>query len=283
MSDDIVLTGESLPTNVINTPATETNVAPEPEVTPAPEPEKIEEVAPKTYTEDEVKAIRDAEGAKTRQKYERKMEKQRIEAETRAKVTQEFLSSPVPAPDEPSPDNYTDYNVYLKDLARHEVKLELLEQQKADEANKRNQQYASENERKQTRNAEIIERGNTKYEDFEDMPSKTAEHLSSKGLSFKAPMVDTLLEAENAQDIVHYLYMNLEEAERIAKLSPYGQAKEIGKLEDKLLQKPKPKPSNTPAPINPVEGSASFAKKLEDMSYTEMLERDKKRQARYMR
>ncbi|WP_460993925.1 hypothetical protein, partial [Staphylococcus aureus] len=74
--------------------ATPEEVAPESVETPEAETENQEAVAPKTYTEDEVKALKDAEAAKIRNKYERKLEKQRIEAEIRAQVEIEHKSQP---------------------------------------------------------------------------------------------------------------------------------------------------------------------------------------------
>lgn len=86
------------------------------------------------------------------------------------------------------------------------------------------------------------------------------------------PLAFAIMEAENGPDIAHHLATNTAEARRIAALPPLSAAREIGKLEAKLLAEPaKPKtPSNAPVPIKPVGGSASpSTKKLSEMTQSE--------------
>jgi hypothetical protein len=255
------------------TPTTEPIVAPESTDTPTDEPVIEEAVATKTYTEEELKAQLDAEAAKIRNKYERKLEKARIEQETRAKVMQEVATRDA-SDSEPKVEDYDNYADYIRDLTRWEIKSEReMEAQAKVQASKQ-----SEQQRKDERFAEITEKGNEKYPDFEDMPAQTADLLKTKGLAFKSAMVDTLIETENAADIVHYLYTNPDEAERIAKLPAYGQAKEIGKLEDKLLNATPKKPiSKAPAPITPVgTGKASNDSLNDELPIEEWLARRNK-------
>jgi len=96
------------------------------------------------------------------------------------------------------------------------------------------------------------ERGAEKYDDWHE---KVGE------LQPTAPFVAALMEADNGDDIAHYLGSNPKEAERIAKLPPLAQVREIGKLEAKLLATP-PKaaaPSKAPAPIAPLKGTGNTA------------------------
>jgi hypothetical protein len=59
-------------------------------------------------------------------------------------------------------------------------------------------------------------------------------------------------------EILYHLGQNPAEAKRIAQLSPLSQAKEIGKLEDKLSSNPPAKKtSSAPAPISPVNGKGT--------------------------
>jgi len=77
-------------------------VTPETTETPSVADEKKEEAAAsKTFTEDEVKAQLDAEAAKIRNKYERKMERLRIESETRTKILNEQQQQVVGASEKP--------------------------------------------------------------------------------------------------------------------------------------------------------------------------------------
>jgi hypothetical protein len=92
-----------------------------------------------------------------------------------------------------------------------------------------------------------------------------------------------MIESDQSADIVYHLAKNPEEAKRIAALPAYAQAKEIGKLEDRLSAKKPIKVSNAPEPIKPVDGGKNFTKKLEDMTIDEMIEHDRKRGAKYIR
>jgi hypothetical protein len=264
------------------TPATEQSVAPESSATPADVPENPEAVAPKTFTEDELKAQLDAEAAKIRNKYERKLEKERIAAETRAQVLQEVAAKPVPKDDEPRVEDFTDYGDYLKAAARYEVKQELAQERANQQEQESKRSYEKENARREQLAEKLTENGYAKYPDFEEVAESTGDLLRSKGLKFSNAMMGALYEADNSHDIVYHLGKNLEEAERIASLPAYAQAKEIGKLEAKLAEKKPIKTSNAPDPIKPIEGGKNLTKKLEDMSYEEMLEHDRKRGARYL-
>lgn len=248
----------------VEAPATEPSVAPESTETPTDEPENDEAAAPKTYTEEEVKALRDAEAAKIRNKYERKLEKARIEAETRAQVMQEVTAKQA-TQDAPREEEFADYADYLKAVARYEVKQELAQEREQ----QRNQEAQRSQQTEQARKAELeealMEKGTNKYPDFEEVAEGTGELLRAKGLKFSQAMLGALLEADNSQDIVYHLGKSPEEAERIARLPAYAQAKEIGKLEEKLNAAPKKQISKAPAPITPVStGKASNDSALTD-------------------
>ena len=115
---------------------------------------------------------------------------------------------------------------------------------------------------------EKVARADTKYEDFD-------EKVGS--LQPNNPLLAAIMEADNGEEIAYYLGNNPKEAERIARLQPLSQVREIGKLEAKLLLEPvKPKtPSSAPEPIKPVGGSSSpSTKKLSEMTQDEF---DKRR------
>jgi hypothetical protein len=238
--------------------ATEENVA----NTEKSESETASEEQPesKVFTQEEVDKI----VQKRLSKLERKLERQQIEQETRAKVQQEQQVAPVDIP-KPKESDFESYSEYLEALSdwKVDVKLRQKEIEQATSAQRASQE--SENRRLKELHDSTIERGEQKYEDFEEVAQKTGDMLKSKGLRFSAAMVNSLVEAENAPDIVYFLGNNLDEAERIAKLPAYAQAKEIGKLEDKLLAKPKKQISKAPEPINPVtSGKASNDTVLSD-------------------
>lgn len=267
--------------DAVETPPVELNAEPVQEETPNPETVE-EEAAPKTYTEEEVKKLRDDDAAKIRNKLERKLEKQRIEFETRAQVEQELKQQQKELSEaEPKLDDFTDYADYVKALAKHTVKVERAQ---AEQQRNQEQIQKAENEKAQTyadkQNA-IWEKGNSKFTEFDDIATKTGEHLKSKGLKFSSNLLDALVDSSNAEDIVHHLGVNLDDAERIAKLSPMAQAKEIWQLEQKFATKTV-KTTKAPTPASPIEGGKNLTKRLDEMTYAEMVEHDKKRGAKYM-
>jgi hypothetical protein len=248
----------------VEAPATEPSVAPESTDTPTDEPAKEEAAAPKVFTEEEVQAQINAKAAEIRNRYERKLEKARIEAETRAKVMQE-VAAKQEVQDAPREEDFADYSDYLKAVARYEVKQELAQEREQ----QRNQEAQRSQQSEQARKAELeealMEKGVNKYPDFEEVAESTGELLRTKGLKFSQAMLGALLEADNSQDIVYHLGKSPEEAERIARLPAYAQAKEIGKLEEKLSTPPKKSISKAPEPITPVStGKASNDSALTD-------------------
>jgi len=221
--------------------------------TDTPSEQKAED---KTFTQAELDEI----VQRRINKLERKLEKQRIESETRAKVLAE-VRQPEEVTSKPIPEQYGDYADYLEALADYkaEEKFNALTQRQKDA--ERQSQYQSEVERQNERKADMIQNGERKYDDFEEV-------VGSAKVSLSEPAFLSILEADNSADIVYHLAKNPAEAERIAALSPYAQAKEIGKLEDKLTNKPV-KLSNAPTPTSPVKSASSIVKSVEDMSLAE--------------
>jgi hypothetical protein len=115
------------------------------------------------------------------------------------------------------------------------------------------------------------ERGADKYDDWQETVGD---------LQPNSPFVAAMMEAENGDDIAHYLGSNPKKANRIAQLSPLSQIREIGKLEAKLLLTPeKPKtPSKAPAPITPLTGTTASAATAEPSEQDDMATWMKKRQ-----
>lgn len=252
----------------------------QPEVEQAPTPETVEEkpetpseekAADKTFTQAELDEI----VQKRINKLERKMERQRIEAETRAKVQQELAAKPE-VTGKPDVAQYGDYADYLEALAdwKAEQKYESLKQADAQKIVKEKQQ--SEASRVSERQTELIEEGERKYDDFEDV-IKSDKHNYSQA-AFLA-----ILESDNKADIVYHLAKHPEEADKIAALPAYAQAKEIGKLEDRLQAKAPIKPSNAPEPVTPIAGGKALTKTYETMSIAELEADAKKRGARWVR
>ena len=67
-------------------------------------------------------------------------------------------------------------------------------------------------------------------------------------------MAEAIRESDFGPDIAYYLGTNPSESNRIARLTPLSQAKEIGRIEAKLQAEPPKavKTTSAPAPIKPV-------------------------------
>jgi hypothetical protein len=104
-------------------------------------------------------------------------------------------------------------------------------------------------------------------------------------------MAEAIRAADNGPDVLYYLGSNPKEAERISRLPPAIQAKEIGKIEAKLDNDPPVKKSSSaPAPISPVtarkSGSASFPttdpRSVSAMSTSDWINAERQRQAKML-
>ena len=100
-------------------------------------------------------------------------------------------------------------------------------------------------------------------------------------------MAETIQASDVGPDVAYYLGSNPREAERISRLSPYLQAKEIGKIEVKLTDNPPVKrTTNAPPPIKPVTAKGAGTpvydttdpRSISAMSASEWIERERQRQ-----
>ena len=120
------------------------------------------------------------------------------------------------------------------------------------EAKQRAERATQANQRLSDAWEEKVVRADKKYDDFQEIVGD---------LQPNSPFIAAVMDAENGEDVAYYLGKNPREAERIARLSPLSQVREVGKLEAKLLSEPeKPKaPSKAPAPITPLSGAAQVS------------------------
>lgn len=232
--------------------------APEQVATAAPEPEdqtpEVAEEAPseKLFTQEEL----NAEFGKRLARERRKMER-----EFAAKQAEAFKPPVAENPDTP------------------EAYAEALAYQKAE-------QLIREREA-QRQQAEILdsyrdreEEARDKYEDFEQV-------AYNPNLRITDVMAQTIQASEIGPDVAYFLGANPKEADRISRLAPILQAKEIGKLEVKLADNPVvKKTTSAPTPIAPVTARSSGApvydttdpRSVKTMSASEWIIADRARQ-----
>jgi hypothetical protein len=241
--------------------ATEATAAPE-AVEAAPEsaeqtPEqKAEE---KRFTQAELDAIISKRLAKEQRKWDR---------EQRQRAQQ----APVAAPAEPpTADKFDSPEAYAEALAEQKA-AELLAKREAER--QQAELLESYHERE--------EEARNKYDDFEQV-------AYNPRLPITQVMAQTIQASEIGPEIAYYLGSNPKDADRIARLSPFLQAKEIGKIEAKLTDNPPTKTtSRAPAPIAPVTPRGGSARVLDttdprsvkEMTTSEWIEAERQRQIR---
>ena len=228
--------------------------APEQVATPAPEP--VEAPAVKTFTQEEVDSMIGKRLARERRSWERERPK-----------------APA-APAEPvSQDKFESVEAYAEALAAQKAE-QLLQQRELE----RQQAAVVESYH------EKEEQAREKYDDFEQV-------AYNPKLPITAVMADTIRASEVGPDVAYYLGTNVKETERIARLPPILQAKEIGKIEAKLADNPPIKrTTSAPAPIRPVTARSgnnpsydtTDPRSIKNMSTSEWIEAERARQMRKM-
>lgn len=240
--------------------------APEQVETASPEPEvsspEVVEAAPKTFTQEELDAAIGKRLAREQRKWER-------EQQRRAEEAQAVRSAP-PA-DLPPVDQFESPEAYAEALAYRKAEELIAQREQA-------KQQAAVLEGYQEREEQARE----KYEDFEQV-------AYNPNLRITNVMAETIQASDIGPDVAYYLGANPKEADRISRLSPFLQAKEIGKIEAKLSDNPPAKKTTSaPAPIAPVTARTSGApaydttdpRSTKTMSVSEWIEAERARQMR---
>lgn len=101
----------------------------------------------------------------------------------------------------------------------------------------------------EARVAEVRER----YADYDTV-------VGNPSLPITDDMAAVIFDSDRGPEVAYHLGKNPAEAARIARLSPVAQAKELGRLEERLSA-PKPLPKQPPAPVQPVNGIAAGGSK----------------------
>jgi hypothetical protein len=236
--------------------STEVDSVPAPEATAASEP--AAQTPEPTFTQAQLDEIIGKRLAREQRKWERQRQVQPAEAPA--------------APKE---------NLSVDQFESPEAYAEVLAERKAQELF-----VARDQKQRQAEALEVYhdreEAARDKYADFEQV-------VYNPKLPITDVMAETIQESDVGPDLAYYLGSNPQEAARISRLSPFLQAKEIGKIEGKLLDNPPvKKTSSAPAPISPVTAKASGnpsydttdPRSLKSMSTSEWIEAERQRQVR---
>lgn len=222
---------------VETTPAPDATAAPVLEVPsgdkpPEPPPEKMlpQSEVNKILAKERAKEARRVERA-IRAEVERDHYKQQLESTRQAPAAQGEPKRSDYQSDEEYADAWVDYRVEQKIAAR--------EAKQAQESKAERQQREALERANNVR--EKLARGAEEFDDFEERVMGA--------VPFTDPMVRFIEESDIAHKVAYHLASHVEEAARIANLSPVAQIRELDKLESKL--KAPPKTTNAPPPIVP--------------------------------
>lgn len=237
--------------------------SPEPEVSSPEVAEESQEQKPgKVFSQEEVDALIGKRLAREQRKWER--EQQRIASEAQAVKA-------APPTDLPPVDQFESPEAYAEALAYRKAEELLAQREQARQQAALLESYH-----------EKEEQARDKYEDFEQV-------AYNPNLRITEVMAQTIQASDIGPDVAYFLGANPKEADRISRLSPYLQAKEIGKIEAKLSDNPPAKKTTSaPAPIAPVTarttGGTSYdttdPRSTKNMSVSEWIEAERQRQIR---
>lgn len=205
----------------------------------APEPELHEEVQPDLEPEPqdtgeevaappaEVKEAPKAKGIEAALIAERR---KRQELEHRLQqLTQPKQQEAQQPKGEPQPAEFQTYEAYLAELARYNADQRWEERQRTHAEQEKQKAEQSRQMDMERAAFERIAQGQAKYADF--------DAVINDGLApFLTPALhEAIVTADGGHEVAYYLGKNPAEAARIAQLSERAQARELGRLEERLL------------------------------------------------
>jgi hypothetical protein len=242
---------------ILNAPADAPVPASESEATAAPiaetiRPEDQTTDTPKSFTQEELDAIVGKRLAREQRKWEREQAQRTVPT----------------APSElPPPDQFDSVETYAKAYAEQMLREREVQKQRSEYV----EAY---------HDREEDARG--KYDDFEQV-------AYNPNLRITTVMAETIQTSDVGPDVAYYLGSNPKEADRISRLSPILQAKEIGKIEATLVSNPPVKKSSSaPTPISPVTARSSGTstydttdpRSIKSMTTSEWIAADRARQVK---
>ena len=243
---------------------------PEQDVTAAPEPEVSSPEVVEAPQEQQIEEERKFTQADLDKYLDKRLmrEKKRLEREYSAKFAEQQTKASLSA-ELPPVDQFESPEAYAEALAERKAE-ELLAKREA--------------ERQQSEMIEAYhdreEAARDKYDDFEQVAYNPQLRITNV-------MAETIQASDIGPDVAYYLGSNPKEADRISKLAPFLQAKEIGRIEAKLAAEPvTKKTSSAPAPIAPVtartSGTPSYdttdPRSVKTLSTSEWIEQERQRQ-----
>lgn len=236
---------------IAEAPASESEVTATPEiVNDTPESQTT-----KTFTQEELDAAISKRLAREQRKWERMQAQKTVTPSAPAEI--------------PTADQFSSTDAYADALATRKAE-ELIQQRES-----------------QRQQADILEQYHDREEKARDKYTDFEQVAYNPNLPITNVMAETIQASDIGPDLAYYLGANPKEADRISRLSPFLQAKEIGRLEAKLVTEPMTKQvSKAPEPISPVKPRGATTpvidttdpRSIKSMSVSEWIEAERQRQ-----
>ena len=246
---------EEVPAESLPVPEQVATAAPEADVQTPETPE----VATKTFSQEELDAAIGKRLAREQRKWEREQAQRQSEQQT-------LRAAPAA-----SADQFESTEAYAEALALQKAEELIAKREAAKQQSQVLESYH-----------DLEEEARNKYDDFEQV-------AYNPKLPITNVMAETIQSSEIGPELAYYLGSNPKDAERISRMTPLGQAKEIGKIEAKLAAEPPVKrTTSAPAPISPVTARASGSpaldttdpRSIKTMTASQWIEADRARQMR---
>jgi hypothetical protein len=245
---------EEVPAESLPVPEQVATAAPETEVQT---PETVEEQPTKTFSQEELDAAIGKRLAREQRKWEREQAQRQSEQQT-------LRAAPTATADQ-----FESTEAYADALAYQKAEELIAKREAAKQQSQILESYQ-----------DLEEEARAKYDDFEQV-------AYNPKLPITNVMAETIQSSDIGPELAYYLGSNPKDAERISRMTPLGQAKEIGKIEAKLAAEPPVKrTTSAPAPISPVTARTSGSpahdttdpRSIKTMTASQWIEADRARQ-----
>lgn len=213
----------------------------------------------KKFSQVELDAMIGKRLAREQRKWEREQQAKQAEMQVRQSVPSEL----------PPVDQFESPEAYVEALAMKKAE-ELIAQRELQKQRAQIEEAYAERE----------EESRGKHDDFDQVAYNPQLRITDV-------MAETIKASDLGPDLAYWLGSNPKEADRISRLSPLMQAREIGKIEAKLgAEPPQKKSTSAPAPISPVTARAvnpgvtdtTDPRSVQSMSGSEWIAAERQRQ-----
>jgi len=244
---------EEVPAESLPVPEQVATAAPEAEVQSPETPE----AASKTFSQEELDAAIGKRLAREQRKWERDQAQRQSEQQT-------LRAAPTATADQ-----FETTEAYADALAYQKAEELIAKREAAKQQSQILESYQ-----------DLEEEARAKYDDFEQV-------AYNPKLPITNVMAETIQSSDIGPELAYYLGSNPKDAERISRMTPLSQAKEIGKIEAKLAAEPPVKrTTSAPAPISPVTARTSGSstqdttdpRSTKTMTASQWIEADRARQ-----